>query len=70
MQRVEFNARRVFSLPYLREVLSERFEIERLAFVSDAGDLIDQVDPFGAEADESSGADHGCSLGVLRKLAA
>lgn len=66
-QRVEFNAHRVFSLPFLRDVLEERFDVERLAFVGDDGDLVSDVDPHEPAAARSFGAGYGCSIWVLRK---
>lgn len=66
-QRVEFNAHRIFSLPFLRDTLLKDFSIEQCAFVNDAGDLIDNVDVWGPEAERSFGATYGCSIWVLRK---
>jgi hypothetical protein len=66
-QRVEFNAHRVFCLPFLRNVLTESMKIERLAFITDAGNLVPDVDPFGRDAERSFGAEYGCSVWVLRK---
>lgn len=66
-QRVEFNSHRVFSLPFLRDVLLQQCDIERLAFVDDLGELHDYLDPFSADASRSFGADYGCSIWVLRK---
>ena len=66
-QRVEFNAHRVFSLPFLRDALEGDFRIERLAFVTDAGDLIHDVDPYGDDAQRSLDSEYGCSIWVLTK---
>lgn len=66
-QRVEFNAHRVFALPFLRDVLTQDYEVDRLAFVTDAGDLVPDVDPHCPEAQRSFGASYGCSVWVLRK---
>ncbi len=66
-QRVEFNAHRVFSLPFLRRVLEADFEVERLAFVHDMGDLTPDADPHSPEAERSFGSTYGCSVWVLRK---
>ena len=68
-QRVEFNAHRVFSIPYLRTVLLRDFEIERLAFVTDQGDLLPEVSPWGPDAEQSFGAEYGCSIWFLRRRA-
>lgn len=67
IQRIEFNAHRVFSLPYLRGHLVEYFEIKNLAFVDDQGKLIRDVHPFGYAADASMNATHGLSIWTLRK---
>ena len=67
VQRIEFNAHRVFSLPYLRGHLLEYFEIEDLAFVDDQGRLIRGVNPFGDEAASSLKAIHGLSIWTLKK---
>ena len=67
-QRIDFNAQRIFSLPFLREVLSEDFRIERLAFVDDEGFLTPDCEAYSREADESYNADYGCSIWILTKL--
>ena len=67
-QRVNFNAHRVFSLPYLRDIFAADFRIEHLAFVTDQGDLIPAVDPYGLEADASFRANYGCSIWTLTKV--
>jgi len=66
-QRVEFNLHRVFSLPFLRDVLQQDFDIERLAFVDDDGDLCPSIDPYSKEAERSLNAKYGCSVWVLTK---
>lgn len=67
VQRTEFNAHRVFCVPFLRDVLLSSFSIERLAFVDDMGSLHPDEDPFGAGADSSFNAQYGCSIWFLRK---
>jgi hypothetical protein len=66
-QRVEFNAHRVFSLPYLRGKLLQYFQVEGLSFVDDKGKLLRDVDPYGPEAEVSFNANYGCSVWILRK---
>lgn len=66
-QRVEFNAHRVFSLPFLRDTLVQKLSIEKLAFVTDSGELIPEVDPYSADATSSFGSRYGCSIWVLTK---
>jgi hypothetical protein len=66
-QRIEFNAHRVFSLPFLSENLAHEYDVERLAFVDDAGALHDYQDPNSPAAQGSFGAEYGCSIWILRK---
>ena len=66
-QRVEFNAHRIFSIPFLRAELETNFHIEELSFVADDGTLRTQVDPYSSEADKSFGAHYGCSIWTLQK---
>jgi hypothetical protein len=66
-QRVEFNAHRVFSVPFLRDHLAENLMIDRFSFVTDSGELLDSVDPYGADAELSFGARFGCGIWFLTK---
>jgi hypothetical protein len=66
-QRVEFNAHRVFSIPFLRDYLSQDYAIERLHFVTDSGRLVGDVDLESSEAKRTFDAHYGCSIWFLRK---
>lgn len=67
-QRIEFNAHRVFSIPFLRHELELNFAVERLDFVDDSGDLLRNQDPIGSEAERSFGAHYGCAIWTLRNV--
>lgn len=69
-QRIEFNAHRVFSLPYLRDKLGDDFDVESLSYVDDTGRLHSDVDPDCPEAADSFGLNYGCGILELRKKAA
>lgn len=66
-QRVEFNAHRIFSIPFMRQYLEHDYIIERVHFVDDRGDLHSDIDVYSAEAERTYGADYGCSIWILRK---
>jgi hypothetical protein len=66
-QRVEFNAHRVFSIPFLRDVFHLDFEIADLLFVDDSGRARYEVDPWGADSNESFNAAYGLSVWELTK---
>lgn len=65
--RIEFNAHRVFAVPLLLELFSDRFVVERMSYVDDAGDLHDDVACTGPEATESFRCRYGCGIFELRK---
>jgi SAM-dependent methyltransferase len=54
-QRVEFDAHRVFSLPFLLRMMIGRYRIGNFAYVDDEGDLIQAVDPRSPAATNSFG---------------
>lgn len=68
-QRVEFNAHRIFSVPFLADVLSQTYDVEELAFVDDRGDLHRRVSLESSAARTSFDSELGCSIWVLRKKA-
>jgi hypothetical protein len=61
-QRVEFNAHRVFSLPYLLDRLAASFELQSFAYVGDDGELRVEADPHGPAARETFGLRYGCGI--------
>ena len=65
-QRVEFNAHRVFSVPYLTALVSDRFEVQRFSYVDDAGDL--HVDEDVADGADNFGCTYGCGIWELRRV--
>jgi len=66
-QRIEFNAHRVFSIPFLRKVLEPHFEVLELAFVNDDGKLLRNLTLDSIEVSDSLRADYGLSIWVLEK---
>jgi len=67
-QRIEFNAHRVFSIPFLRSVLSKTMEIQNVDFVLDNGNLLSGIDLDSKAALNSFNARYGCSIWKLMKL--
>lgn len=61
-QRIEFNAHRVFSIPYMRSLLQSRFEQLALAIVDDQGDFHRHVSPTSPQAEDSFGTTYGCAI--------
>ncbi len=58
-QRIEFNAHRVFSIAYLLEIISPKFEIKSFSFVNDKGNFY----PRQLLNDESISSNFGCTYG-------
>jgi len=67
-QRFEFNAHRVFALPFLLATFP-RFglSVERFDYVDDEGELHTSVDFTGGEAMRIFGLSYGCGIFTLRK---
>lgn len=59
-QRVEFNAQRVFLPRHVVELVGERMQLDRFAYVDDAGDLHEACDT----QELKSGGTYGCQCGT------
>jgi hypothetical protein len=66
-QRIEFNAHRVFSLPFLADFIGQRMNIERVTFLDDHDNLYEDVDLDSVEARDSFGSNYGLSIWFLSK---
>jgi hypothetical protein len=67
-QRIEFNAHRIFSLPYLLDQFVGRFKIDHFSFVDDRGDLHTDVALSTLSAADSFGCYYGCGVFEMTKL--
>jgi SAM-dependent methyltransferase len=67
-QRIEFDAHRVFAVPFLVEMMKGKYRIDSFAYVNDAGELVRDVDARGPEAQNSFGCRYGCGIFELTKL--
>jgi len=61
-QRVEFNAHRVFSLPYLVGQFEPFYDTISFAFIDDQGQLHTDADPQSKDAQRSFGMKFGCAI--------
>jgi SAM-dependent methyltransferase len=66
--RIEFNAHRVFGVPELLRIVSERFAICRFSFVDDAGELHDNVAITRRDSKRQFGCQFGLGILELRKI--
>lgn len=66
-QRIEFNAHRVFSLPYLLELLAAKYRIDQFSFVDDRGDLHEDIALTKDKIDNNCGCHYGCAIFELTK---
>lgn len=67
VQRIEFNAHRIFSLKYLFEMVSADFVIKSFSFVDDNGDFHNNIELTETIVNTSCGCNHGCGIFVLLK---
>jgi hypothetical protein len=66
LQRIEFNAHRVFSPKYLIKQFTEKYSIDFLSYVDDAGDLHENVDINYFK--ENYKNKYGCGIFEMTKL--
>ena len=66
-QRVLFDGHRVFSIPYLRQMIDAWYDIERFVYVDDRGQLIANADLDSPEANNNFNCQYGCAIFELRK---
>ena len=67
-QRIEFNAHRVFSVVYLLECFSGKYNIEQFSFVDDLGDLHENTPITDTEAKNNFNCVYGCGIFEMTKL--
>ncbi|MEM1165362.1 MAG: DUF268 domain-containing protein [Planctomycetota bacterium] len=69
-QRIEFDAHRVFSLPFIvNEMVGEAMSIEAFAYIDDDDEIHPDVDPRGEAAKDTFGLKWGAGLFVFQKHA-
>lgn len=66
-QRVEFNAHRVFSLKYLVDILTDKFQIKSFSYVDDKGDFFENVQLTADNIKSNCNCKHGCGIFTLIK---
>lgn len=67
-QRIEFNAHRIFKIPYLLELIKPLFDICSVSYIDDTGSLNENVDIKTPEFYESFHCNNGCVIFVLKKI--
>jgi hypothetical protein len=67
-QRIEFNAHRVFSVPYLLDLFRNRFIINSFSFVNDKGDLFEDVELKSAAVENNFSCYWGCGIFEMTKI--
>jgi SAM-dependent methyltransferase len=66
-QRIEFNAHRVFSIPYFLDLLEPAFDVESFSLVDDRGDVHANLSLQSAEVSRNFGCEYGCGIFELIK---
>lgn len=66
-QRIEFDAHRVFSVPFLMEMIQSSFSVISFAFADDDGEIHFNEDPQSPSAATSFGCSYGCGIFELTK---
>lgn len=67
IQRIEFNAHRVFGMPYLMKLVTKEFDIASFAYIDDQAILHEKVELNGENIADSFGCNLGCAIFELIK---
>lgn len=66
-QRIEFNAHRVFSVNFLLELISPKYNVDSFSYVNDNGELKKDVILSETETSNNYGCNYGCGIFELTK---
>ncbi|MBN1830387.1 MAG: DUF268 domain-containing protein [Deltaproteobacteria bacterium] len=66
-QRIEFNAHRVFSVPYLRDLFEKDYRIDFFSYVDDSGKLIENASLSDGAAKANFHCRYGCGIFEMTK---
>ena len=67
-QRIEFDAHRVFSIKYLLELFTGKYQIDQVSFVDDKGDLHENVLITDNNLQDNFGCHYGCGIFEMTKI--
>ena len=67
VNRIEFNAHRVFSMTYLLPILLEKFELYNFSYVNDFGVLVENSEINEINIEENYQCKYGCGIFELVK---
>lgn len=66
-QRIDFNAHRVFGMPYLIKWVSKDYDVLSFSYIDDGGTFHCNVDLTEEDLDNSFGCFWGCAIFILKK---
>jgi SAM-dependent methyltransferase len=66
-QRIEFNAHRVFSLPYLLDIFKDDYELKTFSYVDDSGILFRDIELSTDDIHNTFNLHYGCGIFELVK---
>jgi SAM-dependent methyltransferase len=66
-QRIDFNAHRVFGMPYLMQLVQQDYDIISFSYLDDHGEAYYEVEPTDEMIRNSCGCNRGCAIFELRK---
>ena len=67
IQRIEFNAHRVFGLPYLFKMINADYDIQSFSYINDNGDVYRNIKLSEELIQNSCGCNYGCAIFELKK---
>ena len=67
-QRIDFNAHRVFSIQYIMNLFSVKYELIRFSYINDIGDFFEDVKLTDEFIANNGGCHYGCGIFEWKKV--
>lgn len=67
-QRIEFNAHRVFSMPFILKLIEQNFNLVSFSYVDDLGDLHENVKLEIKKVESNFNLNYGCGIFEMKKI--
>ena len=66
-QRIEFNAHRVFGIPYILDYIKDKYTLNSFSYVDDSGELHKEIEITPEVIDKCGKLNFGCGIFTLQK---
>lgn len=66
-QTIQFNAHRIFSVKYLKDIFDENYTIDKFSYINDSGDIVINAEMSEENINNNFNCNHGCGIFEMTK---